>query len=108
MKAGCLTKSLLKIDAGGGRGLTYYIANSRGVARCIWYNDKKLWSGGYNLSGSKLSLWINSCSTLLAASKRAYSSQNTTFYLELVFKKNLNAPRPSEYPPVRGKKCQNV
>ena len=23
-------------------------------------------------------------------------------------KKNLNAPRPSEHPPVRGKKCQNV
>ena len=23
-------------------------------------------------------------------------------------KKNQNAPRPSEHPPVRGKKCQNV
>ena len=23
-------------------------------------------------------------------------------------KKNLNAPRPSEHPPVRGGKCQNV
>ena len=23
-------------------------------------------------------------------------------------KKNMNAPRPSEHPPVRGKKCQNV
>ena len=23
-------------------------------------------------------------------------------------KKNLNAPRPSEHPPVRGKKCQDV
>ena len=23
-------------------------------------------------------------------------------------KKNLNSPRPSEHPPVRGKKCQNV
>ena len=23
-------------------------------------------------------------------------------------KQNLNAPRPSEHPPVRGKKCQNV
>ena len=23
-------------------------------------------------------------------------------------KKNLNAPRPSEHPPVRGEKCQNV
>ena len=23
-------------------------------------------------------------------------------------KKNLNAPRPSEHPPVWGKKCQNV
>ena len=33
----------------------------RGVSKCIpvWYNDKKLWSGGYNLSGSKLNLWIN-------------------------------------------------
>ena len=28
------------------------------------------------------------------------------YYLYL--KKNLNAPRPSEHPPVRGKKCQNV
>ena len=25
-----------------------------------------------------------------------------------VFKKNQNAPRPSEHPPVRGEKCQNV
>ena len=25
-----------------------------------------------------------------------------------LLKKNLNAPRPSEHPPVRGKKCQNV
>ena len=57
--------------------------HSRGVAKCIWYHDKRLWSGGYNLSGSKLNLWI-SCS-ILAAGKRAYSSQNTTFYLELVF-----------------------
>ena len=24
------------------------------------------------------------------------------------FKKNQNAPRPSEHPPVRGEKCQNV
>ena len=50
--------------------------HSRGVAKCIWYNDKRLWSGGYNISGSKLNLWINSCS-ILAAGKRAYSSQNT-------------------------------
>ena len=28
--------------------------------------------------------------------------------LLLLFKKNMNAPRPSEHPPVRGKKCQNV
>ena len=34
--------------------------HSRGVAKCIWYNDKKLWSGGYNISGSKLNLWIYS------------------------------------------------
>ena len=27
---------------------------------------------------------------------------------DLGLKKNLNAPRPSEHPPVRGKKCQNV
>ena len=26
----------------------------------------------------------------------------------MCLKKNLNAPRPSEHPPVRGKKCQNV
>ena len=58
--------------------------HSRGVAECIWYTDKKLWSGGYNISGSKLNLWINSSCSLLAAGKRAYSSQNTTFYLELV------------------------
>ena len=57
---------------------------SRGVAKCIWYNDKMLWSGGHNISGSKLNLWINSCCSILAAGKRAYSSQNTTFYLELV------------------------
>ena len=29
-------------------------------------------------------------------------------YGHLGLKKNLNAPRPSEHPPVRGKKCQNV
>ena len=57
--------------------------HSREVAKCIWYNDKKLWSGGYNISDSKLNLWISSCS-ILAAGKIAYSSQNTTFYLELV------------------------
>ena len=32
--------------------------HSRGVAKCVWYNDKKLWSGGYNILGSKLNLWI--------------------------------------------------
>ena len=35
--------------------------HSHGVAKCnIWYNDKRLikWSGGYNLSGSKLNLCI--------------------------------------------------
>ena len=25
--------------------------HSRGIAKCIWYNDKKLWSGGYNIPG---------------------------------------------------------
>ena len=29
-------------------------------------------------------------------------------YMERILKKNQNAPRPSEHPPVRGKKCQNV
>ena len=30
-------------------------------------------------------------------------------FMERVFlKKNLNAPRPSEHPPVWGEKCQNV
>ena len=33
--------------------------HSRGVAKCIRYNVKRLWSGGYNLSGSELNLWIN-------------------------------------------------
>ena len=28
--------------------------------------------------------------------------------LQTYLKKNLNAPRPSEHPPVWGKKCQNV
>ena len=28
--------------------------------------------------------------------------------IKTFLKKNLNAPRPSEHPPVRGKKCQNV
>ena len=27
---------------------------------------------------------------------------------EMFLKKNQNAPRPSEHPPVRRKKCQNV
>ena len=54
MKAGCLiTKSLLEMPEEGS-----YV-HSRGVAKCIWYNDKRLWSGGYNIiSGSKLNLWI--------------------------------------------------
>ena len=30
-----------------------------------------------------------------------------TYYTDCL-KKNQNAPRPSEHPPVRGKKCQNV
>ena len=29
-------------------------------------------------------------------------------YFSICLKKNQNAPRPSEHPPVRGKKCQNV
>ena len=28
--------------------------------------------------------------------------------LQVCLKKNMNAPRPSEHPPVRGEKCQNV
>ena len=28
--------------------------------------------------------------------------------VDCCLKKNLNAPRPSEHPPVWGKKCQNV
>ena len=31
-----------------------------------------------------------------------------TTYRLLFLKKNQNAPRPSEHPPVRGKKCQSV
>ena len=46
-KAGCLTKSHLEVSEEGS-----YI-HSHGVAKCIlWYNDKRLWTGGYNLSGS--------------------------------------------------------
>ena len=82
MKTGCLTKSFLKIDAGG--GVLTYIAVGLLSVYLVWCNDKKLWSGGYNISGSKLNLWNNS------------------------LKKNLNAPRPSEHPPVWGEKCQNV
>ena len=29
-------------------------------------------------------------------------------YRRVILKKNQNAPRPSEHPPVGGKKCQNV
>ena len=29
-------------------------------------------------------------------------------FVIVYLKKNQNAPRPSEHPPVRGKKCQNV
>ena len=35
--------------------------------------------------------------------RRHYLKSRVTF-----LKKNLNASRPSEHPPVRGKKCQNV
>ena len=50
-------------------------------------NAKRLWSGGYNISGSKLNLWINSCSflvfiardlllcSILAAGRRAYPAK---------------------------------
>ena len=37
-------------------------------------------------------------------SPRQFTFGPSPYYL----KKNLNAPRPSEHPPVRGKKCQNV
>ena len=39
-----------------------------------------------------------------------YSRVSSSNYdlLYYFLKKNLNAPRPSEHPPVRGKKCQNV
>ena len=31
-----------------------------------------------------------------------------SYFCTMCLKKNLNAPRPSEHPPVRGGKCQNV
>ena len=37
-----------------------------------------------------------------------YYPLNYVLQVRLFLKKNLNAPRPSEHPPVRGKKCQNV
>ena len=53
MKAGCLTKSLLEMMSE-----EWSCVHSHGVAKCIGYKDKRLWSGGYNLSGSKLNLWV--------------------------------------------------
>ena len=58
-KAGCLTKSLMEMPEEGS-----YI-HSRGVAKCMWYSGKRLWSGGYNLSGSKLNLCFNTHGVLL-------------------------------------------
>ena len=40
--------------------------------------------------------------------KLANAAILVSFFLFACLKKNLNAPRPSEHPPVRGKKCQNV
>ena len=52
---------------------------------------------------------------LLRAADIAQDATHTTriaLKLNVVYtvylKKKLNAPRPSEHPPVRGKKCQNV
>ena len=40
---------------------------------------------------------------------KKYSSTSLIgMYRSMCLKKNQNAPRPSEHPPVRGKKCQNV
>ena len=54
MKAGCLTNNYLEMQEEGSS-----CVHSHGVANCIWYNDQMLWSGGYNLSGSKLNLWVD-------------------------------------------------
>ena len=53
MKAGYLTKNFLEMQEEGS------CVHSHGVAECIWQNNQRLWSGGYNLSGSKLNLWID-------------------------------------------------
>ena len=37
-----------------------------------------------------------------------FTHENNGVSTTTVFKENQNAPRPSEHPPVRGKKCQNV
>ena len=41
---------------------------------------------------------------------RFYLIHSISFFITtlLSLKKNQNAPRPSEHPPVRGEKCQNV
>ena len=52
------------------------VAIAMGSLKCIWYNDKRLWSGTYTY-GYKWGF------SILATGKMAYSSQNKTFYLEL-------------------------
>ena len=50
--------------------------------------------------------------TIGGKKKQGISADGNHTYINIninnILKKNQNTPRPSEHPPVRGKKCQNV
>ena len=49
-----------------------------------------------------------SCETFLLSDEICARFNDCIGFVFIFLKKNLNAPRPSEHPPVRGEKCQNV
>ena len=64
---------------------------------------------------ASLEIVVGTLIFLLAGTGGTFSKSTVSVLLwifpeagSLGLKKNLNAPRPSEHPPVRGKKCQNV
>ena len=73
-----------------------------------WQSTLPAWVGqrdrSYGVEGSA----AENLEPFLKAKKTAVSTVNAEECLRVSLKKNLNASRPSEHPPVRGGKCQSV
>ena len=62
--------------------------HSHGVAKGIWYENKRLWESAIHqvvdLTNGYKWVYVICDFSILATGKRTYSSQNKTFYLKLI------------------------